>query len=247
MPIDYPFFRCVRPGTDGHYSEGGRWMYVTHPKYASDALHFIRTFTVLQNDLLRLFEFIEPGDENEGTYSFRCLDQLMRACGEVEVNCKAILRANGYSKTGDWKMPDYRKLEATHHLSSFQVRLPAWRGSHSVRQPFAAWANGGSLKWYQDHHGGKHDRHQEFPKASLGNVVDAMSAVVVLLASQFYTFDFRPQGLGTSIGRPSDSFEQAIGDYFEVKFPTNWPMAERYDFDWQILAKEPHPFRQLSF
>lgn len=247
MSINRPFYRCVRPGLDGHYSIGGRWMYGTHPEYAPDAVHYIRAFEVLQQDLLRLFEFIEPGDDNEPTYSYRCLELLTRSCGEVEANCKAILNANGYSKTGDLKMPDYRRLEATHHLSSYRVRLPAWRGIRSVRQPFAKWANSESPIWYQDYHGGKHNRHQEFPKANLGNVVDAISGVVALLAAQYYTFDFRPQGLGTSIGRPTDGFEQAIGDYFEVRFPTDWSLAERYDFNWQLLEGDPQPFVQLSF
>ncbi len=222
-------------------------MYVTHPLYAADAVHYVRAFEVLQQDLLRLFEYIEPGDDNEATFSFRCLELLMRACGEVEANCKAILGANGYSKNGDLKMPDYRELEATHHLSSYYVRLPAWRGIRSVRRPFEEWANGGSPQWFRDYHGGKHNRHQEFPKANLGNVIDAMSGVVALLAAQYFTFDYRPQGIGTSIGQPSDGFEQAIGDYFEVKFPTDWSTAERYDFNWQILEKQPQPFAQLSF
>lgn len=247
MPISQPFFRCVRPGIDGHYSEGGRWMYVTHPLYAADAVHYIRAFEVLQQDLFRLFEYIEPGDDNESTFSYRCLELLVRACGEFEVNCKAILGANGYSKKGDLRMPDYRKLEATHHLSSYQVRLPGWRGTRSVRQPFAEWAGGRSPQWFQDYHGGKHNRHEEFPKANLGNVVDAMSGVVALLASQYFTFDFRPQGLGTSIGQPRDGFKQAIGNYFEVKFPADWLDDECYDFKWPSLEKQPQPFAQLSF
>jgi len=247
MSITTPFFRCVRPGRDGHYSEGGRWMYVTHPNYAPDAVHYLRAFEVLQQDFQRLLEYIEPADENESTYSFRCMEILLRACGEFEANCKAILGANGYVKKNELKVPDYRKLERTHHLSEYVVRLPVWRGLRAERRPFDRWQSPGGFVWYQDHHGAKHNRHIEFPKASFGNVVDAISAVVALLASQFYTYDFRPQGLGTSIGQPADGFELAIGDYFHVKFPVNWNADDRYAFDWQAVKSDPNPFQVLTF
>jgi hypothetical protein len=97
MPVPRPYFRCVRPGHDGEYSEGGRSNYILHPNYAPDATHYIRAFSILQGDLTKLFEYIEPADSNEGTYSYRCLELLLRACGEVEANCKAILEQNGYT------------------------------------------------------------------------------------------------------------------------------------------------------
>lgn len=247
MSVQQPYYRCVRPWKDLDYSAGGRWMYVTHRDYAPDAAHYIRAFELLQQDFLRLFEYIEPADANESTFSFRCAEVLLRACGEVESNCKAILNANGYVPTGDLKMPDYRKLEPTHHLSSYSVRLPVWRGVNSVRQPFASWANGASPGWYKDHHCVKHNRHAEFEKASFVNVIDAVSGVVALLASQFYTYDFRPQGLGTHIGQPDGGYDLAIGDYFHVKFPANWNVGDCYDFDWQSLQTNPQPFQKLTF
>ena len=222
-------------------------MYIIHKDYAPDAAHYIRAFELLQQDFLRLFEYIEPADSNEGTYSFRCMEVLVRACGEVESNCKAILKANGYVRSEESKMPDYRKLEVTHHLSSYSVRLPVWRGMQAVRRPFALWAEGKSPTWYKDYHGVKHSRHEEFEKASFANVIDAMSGVVALLASQFYTYDFKPQGWGTHIGQPDGGYEIAIGNYFHVRFPTNWNASDCYDFDWQALKSNPNPFQVLTF
>jgi hypothetical protein len=246
MTVKRPFFRCVRPGVDGEYLEGGRWMYVRHPLYAPDAHHYIRAFLILQEDLQRLFEFIEPADANEAAYSFRALELLLRACGEVEANCRAILDANGYVP-GKWPtMTDYKKLDSTHRLSSYRVRLPVWRGDHSVRTPFAGW-NGktGLLSWYTAHHGGKHNRHEEFPGANLANVVDAVAAVVVLLAAQFCLDDFGPSHLELSFG-PTE-YDTAIGGYFGVAFPNDFPVIDRYDFDWQTLKEESQPFQRLTF
>ena len=247
MPESRPFFRCVRPGVDGQYEEGGRWMYVLHPHYAPEATHYLRAFSILQADLLRLFQYVEPADANETTYSYRCLELLLRSCGEVEANCRIILEQNGYGLNQQLNMSDYRKLNPTHRLSSYQVRLPVWTGEHAVRVPFADWATGGSPAWFKAHHGGKHNRHSEFAKASLGNVVDAVAGVVALLSAQFITHDFGPMSRMLSVESGNDGFEQAVGGYFEVSFPTDWSVEQRYDFDWQVLQKDPAPFQQLSF
>ena len=58
-------------------------MYVMHPKYAPDAGYYHRAFAILQGDLTRLFEYIEPSDANESTYSYRALELLLRACDAI--------------------------------------------------------------------------------------------------------------------------------------------------------------------
>ena len=143
-------------------------------------------------------------------------------------------------------MDHYRKLNPTHRLASYRVRLPVWTGLNAVRQPFAAWDHDKVPGWFKAHHGGKHNRHSEFPSASLRHVVDAISGVVALLASQFITHDFGPMLLAME-GGPPDGYEHAIGGYFEVKFPGDWPEQECYQFDWETLKQNAKPFRQLSF
>lgn len=58
---------------------------------------------------------------------------------EVEANCKAVLSENGYARVGDWNMNDYRKLEATHRLSGYRVKMRVWQGVHHTFAPFDAW------------------------------------------------------------------------------------------------------------
>jgi len=41
--------------------------------------------------------------------------------------------------------------------------------------------------------------------------------------------------------------ESGIGGYFRVKFPTDWPMPERYNFNWQELIKKENPIQNLKF
>lgn len=247
MPVNRPYRRTCRQFVDGHYTEGGRWQYMTHAKYAQSPEHYVRAFLILLKDLRELFDYVEPADGNLSCYSYRIHTLLLRACVEVEANCKAILDENGYSRSGDWNMGDYRKIEKTHLLSGYEVRVPSWHGTRSIRAPFAAWASGGSLPWYQAYNATKHDRHMRFAEATLDHMLDACCGVLVVLSAQFETNDFSPGDTLLSVGGPEDGMESGIGAFFRVHFPTNWPADLRYDFDWQQLKSEPDPFRTIDY
>jgi hypothetical protein len=224
-------------------------MYVLHPRFAREPEHFVRAFKIIQKDMFDIFDYVEPADTNSECYSYRVHALHMRTCIEVEANCKAILQENGYSKVGDWNMNDYRKLDKTHHLSTYEVRLPVWRGTQNVRRPFNDWSTGGGLVWYQAYNHAKHDRHDQFPEANFRNLLDAVSGLVALLSAQFHTWDFPASsaGLSTNIGGPPPGFETAIGDYFHVRFPADWSPLDQYDFDWRTLKSDPDPFENLNF
>jgi hypothetical protein len=254
MAVSHPFKRTVRQFIDGEYSEGGRWMYVTHPDFAAEPWHYVRSFVLLQDDLRQLFEYIEPADANLAAFSFRVHALLMRVCIEVEANCKAILVENGYSvgRPTDLTMADYRKLEKTHYLSAYEIVLPDWRGTQNRRRPFAPWATTppSPLPWYQAYNASKHDRHGQFAAATFEHLLDAMSGLATLMSAQFLTWDYSPTGgaVHFTTGKPRHAgVTEAIGGYFLVVFPTNWPAADRYDFNWQALEKTAKPIQQLTF
>jgi hypothetical protein len=198
--------------------------------------------------LQELFDFVEPADKNLACYSFRIHALLLRACVEVEANCKAILKENGYKKSGSWNMrDDYRKIEKTHLLSHYEVRAPNWSGEGATRTPFSQWATAGVLPWYQAYNTTKHDRHSQFSEATFAHLVDACCGLLVLLSAQFGTNDFSPEtAILASIGN-SDGMENGIGGYFRVRFPSTWPNDLRYDFDWGKLKSEVDPFREIDY
>src|SRR5262249_29204257 len=131
MTVSKPFKRTARPEVGGNYLFQGH--YIKDHRYASAPEHYVRAFQILQKDLLELLDYVEPADDNKACYSYRIHELHTRACIEVEANCKAIMAENGYRPSGDWNMSDYKKLEPTHHLSSFQVRLPIWKGLENPR------------------------------------------------------------------------------------------------------------------
>lgn len=228
--------------------------YVYHNGYAKSPQSYIRAFLLLQKDLQLLFNYIEPADDNLACYSARIHELLLRACVEVEANCKAILVENGYSRTTKngkpqrLDMTDYRKIDKTHRLSKYEVEIPYWRGKEGIQKPFNAWASDSSLIWYDAYNTTKHDRYQNFEQANFKNMLDAICGVFVLLSSQFALEQFSTSGVSLLGFTEFDvDFELGIGNFFQLRFPKDWPEDEKYDFDWETLKDKEEPFESLKF
>ena len=144
-------------------------------------------------------------------------------------------------------MRDYKKINVSHRLSSYEIKLPYWHGSHDIRKPFLSWASGESLPWYKAYNATKHDRHESFHLATFNQMIEAMGGLVITLSAQFYTYDFIPGNDLLALQGPNDGMEWAIGDYFRIKFPSDWPTDHQYDFDWQSIEHEPDPFQEFDY
>lgn len=247
MAIKRPYRRTCRPFVGGSYH--GAWLYIRHPSFCLDPDKYIRSFLLLQEYLKELFDYIEPSDKNWHCFSFRTHSLLMRACIEIEANFKAILRENDY-KNFRTSMNDYTKLEASHHLSEYEVRVPYWHGELGIRRPFQSFAVNKSPVWYKAYNDSKHDRHHKFAQATFGNAVDSLCGLAVILSAQFCTEDFGPSDRMQTWSIGHDEFESAIGRWLRVKFPANWPRDECYVegfANWNEIRKDDDPFRPFPY
>lgn len=254
MTITKPFPRTYRMFVDGTYEKGGEDRYVLHPKFAYDPHQHIRAFKFIQKDIIDLFDYIEPSDVNEPCYSFRIHTLLLRLCIEFEDNAKAILFENGFSKKDKngklvWlTIADFKKIESTHYLSSFEVKLPNWSGNNGQRHPFLDWNQGRStLSWYEAYNDIKHDRRQKFTQANFGHLMDAYCGLEVLLTSQFGLNDYSPGPTLLALAGSADGFEKPIGGFLRVKFPKSIPIIDRYDFDWTTIETADDPFDRIEY
>lgn len=257
MSQSKPFHRNYRGIKNSPNSGYSDWAYIVDRDYAQSPEHYTRALSIIQNDLIKLFEFIEPSDTNFDTYSYRTHELFMRTCIEIEANFKAILKENIFNpinKDGNprseewWNIKDYKKINKTHHLSSYKVILPIWSGNNSVFTPFKEWESGNTLSWYQAYNKSKHDRHSEFKQANLKNLLSAVSELVVILSSQFRTEDFSPGQ--TLMALETNSYfktEPAIGEFFHIEFPNDWTDEELYDFNWSVLCNEKIKFEKIDF
>lgn len=242
-----PFRRTVRQLADGSYAHSGHGRYVKHPKYARDSIHFIRAFLAIDADVHGMLEFIEPADENSGTYSLKLHGLLMRICIEIEANLRAIMEENLYSMSGQWSMNDYKKVDRSHFLSLYQAKMPIWTGQKRTFCPFGLWRNGQRLVWYQEYNAAKHDRHGSFQKATFGNVIEAYAALAVVLFAQFRDETFSgPDLLALESTVDTEGFDYGPSRNILIK-PAILPPNERYAFDWRALCDEEDPFVQFAY
>lgn len=250
MSITKPYHRMIRgfkPGNSDGYSS---WAYIRDQEYARTPSHYVRAFLLIQADLQKLFEYIEPSDESVSTYSYRIHELLMRTCIEIEANFKAILSENKFTPDPKKKVniDVYKKVNKTHHLSSYQVVLPIWNGASRIWKPFEQWKFDKALPWYQAYNASKHDRQEHFKKANLEMLIMSVSGLLLLISSQFGTQDFSAGGdMVRFSGYDYYDMEPAIGSFFRIKFPDDWTDDELYDFDWQRLKLENNRFSKFDY
>lgn len=249
MPVTKPFHRIYRPVDEARTNAGySSWAYIIDRDYATAPEHYVRALQLIQSDLRLIFEYLEPSSLCQSAYSYRTHALLMRTCIEIEANFKAILDENVFTPPapGRVTISHYRKVDASHHLSSYKVMLPIWEHAPLVLEPFAGWApfRGQTLPtgmspsphWYQAYNASKHDRQSEFRQANLKNLLDAVAALLILVSSQFRGEEFGAESRAMSIsGYDYHSMEPATGGLFRIAYPDDWSPEEQYDFDWAIL------------
>ncbi|NVK45493.1 MAG: hypothetical protein HWE33_04240 [Rhodobacteraceae bacterium] len=256
MALSKPYHRThrafIKKPNSGHSSVA----YITGDDYSQDPGLYLRSFELIASDLQTLFEYIEPSDEALSTFSFRIHELLVRTCIEIEANFKAILRENKFSKAGNWNISDYRKIDFSHHLSSYKVQLPIWRNGPKIFAPFESWHafrnirnhdGKATLTWYQAYNASKHDRHSEFPSSNFENLLNAVSGLAVLLSAQFNTGNLTGGGaLVSGPDIPSD-FDDAEWGPFRLCYPNDWEENEKYDFNWAELKKEENRYEKFNY
>ncbi len=248
MPEFKPFKRTARNFADQSYQNGGKGKYIRCSSFAQDGRRYIRSAVMLQGDLLRLFEFIEPAEDNFDCYSFRIHELLIRCCIEIESNFKAVLKENGYNKSGRWDIRDYKRIEGTHFLSQYEIKVPDFVDQSYVFRPFFDWTLDGNPPWHRAYNLTKHDRHNEFKQAKLGNMLNAMCGLFVVLASQFHTEDLSGGPDLLSIGEGvDDGFETVAGGLFRVKFPILTDPTLVYDFEHSVISDDPSFFNSHNY
>lgn len=237
--VKKPFYRI-------HRTQPYNDSYILDKNYASDRFLLCRAYKILEEDLLKLFQYVEPSDENSDVFSQRTYELFLRASTEFETNCKQILLANGYKPKGNWSINDYQKIERATKLSEYEIKLNIWHPGGKIFKPLASWKSLKPLDWYQDYNKVKHDRSNNFQKAKLINVVNAVSAVWAVLYAQFSYYIFEPYN--DSIGLTSDDntgFEYSDSTLFSIKPFKDWAEEEKYIFDWS--NEDEKSFQKFKF
>lgn len=235
--LEKPYYRIFRPGIDE---------IVLNKCYANDRISLCRALKLIVNDLGNIFEYIEPCNDNLNTYSHRTYELFLRTCTEFEANCKSILKANGYSKTGTLNIQDYYKIDKSSKLSDYKVKLNIWKPNSKIYMPFSDWKDGYSLKWYQDYNKVKHDREENFKYASLENLVQAVTGLICILFSQFGIETLYAYNACAISTKDEDGYKFRDDFMFSIKEPDNWIESEKYNIsNKNIVSFEKFDFNSI--
>ena len=90
---DTVYYLTVIPTENGYCSARH---YIGNSNYSKDALHYISAFKIIQNDLKKLFHYIEPNNANFKCYSYEIYKLFVMTCMEVEQNFKTILKLHDH-------------------------------------------------------------------------------------------------------------------------------------------------------
>ena len=138
---------------------------------------------------------MHPVEDNLPVYSLRYYELLLRASTEFESVCKNEIanRTLSNKSAKDLNIEDYFKLEEFFRKNNPSKpgeapvhQLAAWKVGFLFdpiiyRQPLIPWKTTHVLPWYQSYNKVKHNRQQEYQRASLENVLDAIGGLFIVL------------------------------------------------------------------
>ena len=245
MAIKKPYHRLYRPMIEGRY--GGDYQHDYN--FAKDPTHYTRSFFMIQEDIKKLFRYIEPADQNLQTYSLEIYQLLLRTATEIEANFKAILRENEYNKSQNLNIHDYKKINHSHHLDAYSAEFPIWTGEKRIYSPFKPWRTKDSLNWYMAYNQCKHDRIKNLHFANFENLLNAYCGLFILLCSQFGSCSYEPGPVLLCLGQDSNYYhgDFGLGDYLIIHYPTDWAQDDYYDFDWNELKNTEKRFSKFDY
>lgn len=229
-----PFQRIIRNPGDYHHRIG-RPILSMDPQtlWLPDDRLEQRYITGAQNqlgslidDLRSICRVVQPAPRTLSVYGHEIRNLLILAATEVEMHWRGILVANG--RTAKFNTNEYVKLADPLGLRAFTVRFHPCPDIDPFT-PFALWDAAdptNSLPWFSAYNGVKHNRENEFERASLANAFAAIAACAALLVAQFGQQALTPD------------LKRIVG----VEAP-EWPVEEMYvmpqtDKGW---TAQPHP------
>lgn len=157
-----------------------------HERFLSE-----QAIRVLIQKLDEIFFFIEPHSSTKATFSHKIRELLILTCTEIEniwnsylIQCGQVSNRNGFTTN------DYVKLKNKLFLDDFEFNLISYPELGSIR-PFENWSSSNptqSLFWYDAYNKTKHDRTNNFTKASLWNTINAIVGCLILHCVKFGPF-----------------------------------------------------------
>jgi hypothetical protein len=190
--------------------------------------------TALTRQLDRICQTIHPTPGTFDTFGHDIRNLLILACTEVESHWRGILIANGVTKSR-FNTTDYVALQDALRLDEYAVEFPQYPWLAPLK-PFSGWGRTGrptqELAWYDSYNAVKHDRENEFERATLRHAFEAVTACAILMVAQFsWQYGLAPRS--------------ELAAFFHFSGTPAWPPSEVYIFSYgeQQMDWTPKPYK----
>lgn len=207
----------------------------------SGFLQDMRAYQNIQSSLDSLFNFIEPVEMNLKTYGHKIRELLILACTEVEYLLLKTLTENGYQDKKIYRTSDYVICKDLLKLNLYDVEIIQY-SDLKVFAPFKYWNADNSTQsilWYDAYNKVKHNRNDNMPHANLEHLLNAVSAIHILLESQYGECIFgqaEHKSLFNTLNRPIWELHQINAPILRDSYPvkTEWIEVRKYFEDYPI-------------
>jgi hypothetical protein len=136
-------------------------------------------FLAAEADLVELSRFVEFDKKNYNCFSVEMARLLMAAAAEADVVCKQLCKATNPSSRAN-SINQYRDeiVKAYPMITGFEVLAPRY----GLRlKPWSNWRRRNNPpNWWTAYNKTKHHRHDEYHRACLKNVLNAVSGLFVI-------------------------------------------------------------------
>lgn len=155
---------------------------MTNPFDPSPYSDLLAAHSLLRADLKTYCEYVHLTDANENCYSHRAFELLLRASVDFEATAKKIAVSWGIKLPDRPNIMDLSILHDTLKLNDHGVGVAVWHPARRLLFPLKDWnADPHGLYWFRAYNEVKHDRVNQFAKATMLNVVSAIGANFLLL------------------------------------------------------------------
>jgi hypothetical protein len=137
-------------------------------------------FEVIDEELHSFSRHVEFAEGNLATYGVTLLRLYLSIGSETDVVAKLLCQRIGATLPERPNMDHYRKFLSPQYPYLSAVKITVRPMAYEIA-PWQAWQEDKNPDWWQKHQLVKHQRHQNFADANLGNVLHAAAGLLVFL------------------------------------------------------------------
>lgn len=157
-------------------------------------ISFEEQLAIFFSECENLFRTVQPDENNFHAFGHEIGNLLILICTELETQFRGILKANFATplngSTDRFNTGDFVQLLKPMRLSEYKIKLSNYPWLPWI-SPYDNWNNvkpTETLPWYKAYNLVKHDRWQNLSNANISNLLNALSACVIIYYAQYGKF-----------------------------------------------------------